>query len=714
MDRARTRHPRTTPSEAELSRVDALTAAVECVPLALELAAARLDVMNAEELLQRLVATADNGALRLDILGNGLRDADPRHRSIPQALEETWARLAEDEQLALAQCAVFAASFGLDAAEHVLDLTKFSTRPVVHVLERLHDESMLQRFRSDGRGSRFALYKTVRAFALSKLALLGQTEATRARHSSFYQDRASVFVAQRAATATLKREVLTDEQKNLLAAIEHALAVASDAQAPEERLPQSIDALVASDAIAETLGELRPSLELFARAIHLSASADVASPRVARLRDAYARGLQMAGRPTDARSEFDRALDAAKEGNQPRDHARVLLHLGLLCHQQRQLGDARAYYTESLAMHERLGDRRAQARCLGNIGATLHDAAEFEEARARYESALSIFAELGEQRLEGIFLSNLGILEQEQGDYARARERYDGALVLLALAGDRRLLAIARGNLGSLLDEEGQHAEAFVCHNAALASLRSLGDVRSLGLCLGRLGATAAALFRVSEAREHLAQAADVLSRDVDPIALATVKLRGAFLDVALGRQAREQGRTSEADTYARAARAKVKAAVELGRDGTAALVDVSDDARSAVRILERSLLAAESDSTLGRVHLQPALSVGHDALWYQPPDGERVVLTERHAVRRILRALLEKHAAGAGGSNVDELSAAGWPGEKATPDAWRNRVYVALSYLRSRGLRRYLLRDEAGYHIDAQLRVRRLPAGPA
>ena len=126
---------------------------------------------------------------------------------------------------------------------------------------------------------------------------------------------------------------------------------------------------------------------------------------------------------------------------------------------------------------------------------------------------------------------------------------------------------------------------------------------------------------------------------------------------------------------------------------------DLSDDARTAVRLVEA--LLAKSGAAGG------VLLVGPEASWFAPPGGVAHDLARRRVLRRLLLRLIEKHREAPGeGLTLDALREAGWPGERVLEQAATNRVHVALTELRRRGLKHCLIRKHARYLIDPGLRV--------
>ncbi|MEM9696894.1 MAG: hypothetical protein AAGA56_30440, partial [Myxococcota bacterium] len=130
---------------------------------------------------------------------------------------------------------------------------------------------------------------------------------------------------------------------------------------------------------------------------------------------------------------------------------------------------------------------------------------------------------------------------------------------------------------------------------------------------------------------------------------------------------------------------------------GRPALVEVSDDARIASRLLARSLGETSAN-----------LEIEGQGRWFRPPGGDRKELDKYEAARRILLALAEsRRSSPAALLDRDQLFAAGWPGVRIDEGSARNRLHVTLAKLRKLGLKPFLLREAEGYRLDPDVPLR-------
>jgi predicted ATPase/predicted negative regulator of RcsB-dependent stress response len=660
IDRARAHRPDYAPAAADHPKIAEVVRALEGIPLAIELAAARLDALGLDGLHARL-------SRRLELLSRGARGSD-RQATLRSAIDGSWQLLDERQRRALARCSVFRGGFTVATAEPVLG------PDALDVIQDLRDRSLVWSPES----GRFALYESIRAFAAAELEASGDREAAEAAHRAAILDLACKH-AELFHREGRRIDVLVRERDNLLAAYERALAAGLHAEAAR--------AVLTLGPVLATRGPARFHLELLDR-IRETVEDD---PLLLRER-AFAKRLvgDVAGAEADLLAGLELTPAPSRRGS-PETPALVgplyvmmRKDLGLIYHQRRAIDQARACYESALMAAQGLGDRRLEAIVTGNLGALDHDIGHFEEAHERYTTALDMLRQVNDARLEANFWTNLGVLEQEEGNAKVARKHYQRALALLDDVSDHLFEAIALGNLGLLEHEAGALDAARARHEQALALLSEFGEVHSEALCRARLGAVLAAQGELDAAERQL-DAAERLVAGRDRLELELMSLHRCFLDLASG----------DHD----AAFARVEAA-QASRDGRPALAEVHDDARLLLRMLARSLEKGPG----------PRLEVGPGAVWFRCPGGPRESLEKYAAARNILDCLARERLAHPGRAlSADDLFTAGWPGVKIASQSANNRLYVALAKLRKAGLKLLLMRSGEGYLLDPNTPVLRV-----
>lgn len=692
VDRVRMRDPAFALDASSTPVVASIVTRLEGIPLALELAASRVELLG----LPGLAEALDR---QLEVLVHDRRDAKGRHATLRAAIESSWGSLHADEARVLAQCAVFRGGFFAPAAAAVLGPAGDRGDPL-RLLQSLRDKSLLRRYELADRPGRprFGLFEAVRELASERLEAADR-EAVQARHAAFFLGEAEAAAARVIGPGGAEALAeLSAERDNLLEV--HRWALERGA------IDDALRCALALDALAAIRGPFVAHLALLERTLEAARSATPDRARWARALRARAKARSLHGQHAAALRDLDAALAAAEEARDESLQAEVLVDLAIQHHQRREISTAGVLYERALAHARGAEARHVEGRILGNLGALHHDRRRFDDASSHYREALAILQEIGDQRLEAIHVANLGILEQERGERARARAHFEAALDLLARLGDRRLEAIVLGNLGTLEHEEGHLPVARQAHERALRILREVGDRRSEALCLGRLCRANAALGWVEDARTCVTAAERWLGRWPDPLVSATIELDRAFLEIAEARSAAANGNPEASASALQSVRARLSAARAPAGDDPA-WIDRSDDIRAGVRLLEAELDAAASGPEPAAARRGAALAVGPDASWLQVPGEEPQDLRRRKALRSILLRLVEQQRGNPGaGVSLDQLLAAGWPGERMVPSAGANRVYVALTTLRKLGLRKYLLSQDDGYLLDPALPV--------
>ncbi|MCA9579697.1 MAG: tetratricopeptide repeat protein, partial [Myxococcales bacterium] len=428
--------------------------------------------------------------------------------------------------------------------------------------------------------------------------------------------------------------------------------------------------------------------ELMEAGLRILAEADV--ELLTHLRLALAGGLRMQGR-------LDEAEEAASAGLQDEQRlsgelrVQLLTEVGLARHARRNLEGAAEYYARALTLSP---SRRAEGRLQANLGAIAHDRGDLDTAEGAYRDALVALGVTQDRRLLGVVRSNLGLLYQERGDLALARETLELALRDLDEGSEQYLGAIHRGNLGQLFLELADPGRAVALHEEALSVLRRIGDERSTVISLCRLAAARALTGDVVRAARELEEASSRAHGLRDPLLGAVIGLHQAFVPLARAESSAEPERGQRLIECQRQLHAVTQA-----DDGSWRL---SDDARAARRILEARLGALGAQDV---VLPTDSLVVCIESRFFRLHEEEWQDLRRDTPARRILECLVENRE----GMTLADLQAAAWPGERIRKDAAKNRVHVALSRLRSRGLKAFILRVDERYLLSQELPVVRL-----
>ena len=448
----------------DTASIEALVQLLDGLPLAIELAAARVRLMPPKTLLSRM-----SQRFRLLTSSGGRRD---RQATLRGALDWSWDLLSGDEQSALAQVSVFEGGFTLEAAAAVLELGELWPEDAV---QALLDKSLVRRVSDE----RFDLLVSVQEYAAERLDGLGQRSAAESRHGAwcagFGSEEALDSLSVHGGVA--RRWALAAELDNIVAASRRAVARCDGATAAAT--------LKASWEPLSMRGPYAVAADLATAALALP---DLAPPTRFALTIVLGHAMSLSGLGTNALARFNEALAIARDIGDRRSEGHALGDVGIVNRSQGRPDEAQAHYEASLAIAREVGDRRSEGHGLGALGLLHMNQGRPNEARANFEASLAIHREVGNLRSEGVVLTNLGTLDSHQGRTTEARAHYDQALAIHREVGDRRLEGMVLGNLGGLYTQQGRSDEARAHFEEALAIAREVGDRRLVGTALGNLG----------------------------------------------------------------------------------------------------------------------------------------------------------------------------------------------------------------------------------
>ena len=697
VDRARLVRPGYEPG-ADAKAVTDIVKKLDGNALAIELAAARIGMLSPPQLLARL-------SKRFDVLAGGARDATKRQASMRAALDQSWELLSDASRRVLAQASLFRGGFTFEAAEAVIR-TK-ADESLMEALEDLRQSSLLYTY-ADGSDMRFAMYESIRDYAAEKLSDMDRRDEAARRFAEHFVHKATAADVDNLIQAQAIAIEIADTTLALRAALASGPLLAGRAQSEVELLER---ALAQKGGDAEARLSTRVALGVAHRKRGALAVAEeelkktLDDAKRAGARSVEAHGLlafaavhRMGGQMEPALGELDRALAMARELGDRALEAQVLSDMVHAHHMRRDL-DAQTMATaeRARALHHELGSRRGEADMCGALAALHQARGEAHQARSRYEEALDLLQAGGDIGVLSVVHTNLGTLHQELGNLDAALGHQEEALRLCVAAGGRRLEGGVLGNRASVLFEMGKLDEAREGFDRAVRVLQDVGDVVHESFFQAQLAAVIATQGAVDEATGLIARAEKRFeaSGHTNEMWKVAFRLQRCHIDLARARQAESEGVIELAS--------KIRDEV---RDIISALPsETTDDVRVAARMLTRVLDAPpkqpEPKPIVG------ALTVSEDASNVWLPTTARVSLEKRKPVRLLLLRLIQEHAKKPGSPlTVDDLLAAGWPGERVIRDAGASRVYVALGTLRKLGLRDVILSRDGGYLLDPQVKI--------
>jgi predicted ATPase/serine/threonine protein kinase len=516
----------------ELNRENASTVAEICarldgLPLAIELAAARVKVLSPSSLLARL-------ASRLQLLTGGARDLPQRQQTLRAAMDWSYDLLNAAEQKLFRRLSAFVGGYNLEGVEAVCDTKGDLDLDLLDGMASMVDKSLVQQVESANGETRFVMLETIREYALERLRASGEEPLTKRAHAAY-----CLVLAEEGATDPGGAEGAEWLQRLVL---EH-----DNFRAGLEWLTQTGDAdwgLRLGSALFrfwEAHEYLTEGRDWLGKLLKLAGAA----PTKARARALFAAGV-LAGEQGDysaAEALISESQNIARQLGDNTGVAVSLNALGVFARDRGNVAKARLLFEESLALWRDLGDLKAVARALSNLANVVKSQADYARALSLYAECLSIFRGLGDPTGVALSLNYQGDVSRDQGDSAAARALYEQGLTIFRDLGDRWGVAGTLSDLGSLSREQKDYPSAHALYRESILIFQQLDHKRGIARLLECFACLAAAQFQV-ERSLRLAGAAAALRQNIGaPLTPAEQAKLDASLDpsrCALTKTARE------------------------------------------------------------------------------------------------------------------------------------------------------------------------------
>jgi len=470
VERARLQKSSFSVTEGDAPGIAELCSRLEGIPLALELAAARLRSLSVADINARLHD-------RFKLLTGGSRVALERQQTLRALVSWSYDLLQEKEKIVLDRLSVFAAGFDLEAAEAVCGADPIAPEEVLDLVSSLVEKSLVM-VEQAADASRYGLLETIREFALEHLkkryGLLGTIKEFAQER---LQDRGDL-------AATAARHCA------------HYLAVAKTAQDKLEGPEQ-----------AEWMRHLELDLDNFRAAIGLAMGGGVDVVIAVKLEVALMRFRILRGYSTEARNNIRTVLTnpALREPSVARAHA--LYVGGVLATNQGDNSEAEKTLAECLAIRRGFANPSETAGTLSTLATLYLQMGDAAKARDCEDEAIGIFREIGDQIGEAIGLANLGEISLRQGDDQRAKEYFERSLSLSKAINHQELESECERNLGEIALRAGDVSAAETRFARALKVCRDSEDKRGEAITIWRFALANAAGGDLDSAQRKMGEA---------------------------------------------------------------------------------------------------------------------------------------------------------------------------------------------------------------
>ena len=458
-------------SDFELTSENALAVAQIChrldgLPLALELAAARIRFLSPQAILERLDR-------RLRLLTGGAVDLPARHRTLSAAIEWSYDLLTAPEKKLFRRLAVFQGRRTLDALEAVCNYDGSLELDMLDGITALVDKNLVGYGEGAGGESFYWLLETIHEYARERIEESGEAEELRWRHLAYFTS----FAEQ------AEVELKGPRQKEWLLRLEGV----------HNNLRSALEwSLQSSEGEAQHWSKVDLGL---------------------RLAGALCRFWYRRGYLNEGRMWANAAISAANERPVKPPlalRAKVLGGAGLLAWRQADYAEARALHEECLALYREAKDRAGIAEALNNLGMVAWRQADYDAAQRMCRQSQALFREEGDRHGFAKSLTNQAIIAFDKGDVASAFLLYQEALGIVRELQDKISIAHLSNNIGIAAFDQGNIELARSMHEESLATYRELGDLPGIATVLSSLGKIArlgAGSESTGKAREYYEEA---------------------------------------------------------------------------------------------------------------------------------------------------------------------------------------------------------------
>jgi predicted ATPase/tRNA A-37 threonylcarbamoyl transferase component Bud32 len=436
LERAAAIKPNFALTKENASSVAAICARLDGLPLAIELAAARIKLLSPGAMEARLQHS-------LQLLISGAKDLPERQQTLRGTVDWSYNLLNSSEQALFRRLTVFNGGCTLEGVEAVCNGREDLGIDVLEGMASLVDKSLVRQVEQDQGESRFALLDTIREFGLERLSASGEEWATKHAHAAYCLVLAEEFAAKGIDPADTEWVNLFDvESDNFRAALEWLIQTGN------------------------AVWGMRLGTALF---------------QFWETREYFTEGCDWLKRLLK--------LEGAKARTIPR--ARVLFSAGVLASEQRDYVSAIALMQESLDIARELHDARGVGIALNGLAALVRDSGDLGVCRALFEESLAVWRDFGDRVQVARSLSNLANIVKSQGDYALAYSLFEECLLIFRAVGDQTGIAWSLNYKGDMAREQGDAAGARKLYEESLTIFRELGDKWGMAGCLADLGTLA-------------------------------------------------------------------------------------------------------------------------------------------------------------------------------------------------------------------------------
>ena len=473
------------------------------IPLAIELAAARVKILPVDKILERLKN-------RFNLLTGGKRTSLPRQQTLKAMIDWSYDLLSEKEKILFLRLSVFNGGCTLEAAEKICQDNNLEESEILDLISNLTDKSLLKVYESEY-NIRYTMLETIRQYGSYKSAESENSSALKAKYCEYYYK--FTENSEEKLRGSGQREWLIrikDDYENIRECIRASL---------ENDSTLAMKFCSALGKFWEVQSYFSEGLEYIDRAMKNLNSED---PELTG-KGLYWKGffLIQKGKYKDSGIFLEKCVELFSEVKSKDWEARSLLALGVMNLYISDYEKLNFYYEKSLAIAKEIKNEAYIAANLQLLASALMQQSRYDEAREKFEESLALFRKLNDYVNQAKIIGNIGLLEYWLLNYNKAVSYYEESLSLRKDLNDKQGIAIALNNLGAVYYMQGYHDKAQQLLEESLKIARELGDIRISVFPLSTIGLIETEYKRYSESMKLFGEVISISKELNDKYSLA-------------------------------------------------------------------------------------------------------------------------------------------------------------------------------------------------
>ncbi|MBK6774067.1 MAG: tetratricopeptide repeat protein [Ignavibacteria bacterium] len=478
------------------------------IPLAIELAAARIKVLSVEKIYERL-------SDRFNLLTSGKRTSLPRQQTLKAMIDWSYDLLTENEKNLWSRVSAFTGGWTLEAAEEICSDETISKDVIFDLMNQLTEKSIII---YDVTKDRYRILESMKQYGIEKLS---DENEIFIKHLNYFLElsiKAEPELKNKKTILWLNK--IESDYNNIISAIEWSVNNGN---------------IEKGAVISNTLGRYWNREGLYSTGISLIEIILESSGTLSKLSKGnmlyWIGSCKMSvGDYEQSKKYLEESLEIYKETGDKNGIALSVQCLGTVADSQGDYEPARKYFEECLTIKKEIGDKSGTASSILSLGNVASNQGEFEQAKKYYKESLEIFKEIGSKYGIALSITNLGILALYQGDNEQAKKYLEESLTKLKEIGNKKGMAHSIENLGNVASNQGEYDQAKSYYEESLDIRKEIGDKNGIAESILSLGLIAFNLGCSEQAKNYFEESLDIRKKIGDKYGIAeSINKLGSF-----------------------------------------------------------------------------------------------------------------------------------------------------------------------------------------